>query len=453
MTKNLIANVTLAAVGLSGLVCAGCGSSESATAPPPKLAPVHALPKQAFTPALPKKAPAPAPVPAPPASAPALPVPVPPPPAEAVPPPSASGGQRKPVSPVLAWEAIERRLARADRDSTAVAEAQLAGINEFFAGRKRGARPFAQAVLGMQGKFASIGCLLGDAAGGLDQLLGGQPHPPAFSHYAREQFGVHVFTTRQLQKAIDRAVAGYAGDVRALEGRLLVDLRADLDDAGFDFTRALPVIRAGKAVAGESNAMISQAIDAAAKDFSATIVKFAVSTAIGNAVGDRLTSVGDSGIKQLGINFGAGVAVDKVLDEGIARAGYDPESALAAKVTAALDRMRVLLIEGNARTVRNYSILLAYRDGHPDQTIRSACREATNVMERGANLGLRRGLLALHAERSRFRKAALRKLFFGDGAPVETVIPVRIDPEITFTPDEILKLARQYRDFYGVRQP
>jgi hypothetical protein len=333
---------------------------------------------------------------------------------------------------------------------------QLARINDFFAARKRGAGPFAQAVLGTEGKAQAAGALAEGAVNAVGELFGNKPSagPDSFTRYVGRCFRLHVLDTGQLQKTIDHAVAGYAGDVRALEGKLLVDLRADLDDAGFDFTRALPAIRGGDAVAGQTDAMISQAIDAAVADFSATIVKFAVSTVIGNAVGDRLTQDGDSGVKKFGVNVAAGMAVDKVLDEAISRAGYDPEGALAAKVTAALDRMRERLMEGNPGAIRNYSILCIYRDSYTDQTIRSACREAADVMERGANLGLRHRLLTLHAERRDFRAATLRKFVLGVGEPPDdTIFSARSRPENVYPPGQILELARECRDFYGARKP
>jgi hypothetical protein len=146
--------------------------------------------------------------------------------------------------------------------------------------------------------------------------------------------------------------------------------------------------------------------------------------------------------------------VDKALDEAIARAGYDPEGALAAKVTASLDRMRALLVEGDPRAVQNYSSLCAFRVGYPDAAIRAACGEAADAMDRGATLGLRRRLLALHAERSRLRTAALHKFVFGpDAPPAETAAPARIDPEKSSPPGQILEFARQCRALYGAQKP
>jgi hypothetical protein len=355
------------------------------------------------------------------------------------------------TNPRETWVAVASRLKQAERDSATAVESQLARVNEFFAGRKQGARPFAVAVLGTEGKLQATGAVVEGGASAIGELFGNKPAtgPDSFTLYVRRCFRQLVLDTGQLQTAIDGAVAGYAGEVRRLEGRLLVDLRADLDDRAFDFSRALPGTRAGDAVAGPGDAMISQAVNAATQDFMAMIVKFTVSTVVGNAVSDRLTREDDSQLKKLGVNFAVGMAVDKALDEAIARAGYDPEGALAAKVTASLDRMRALLVEGDPRTVQNYSSLCAFRDRYPDAAVRAACREAADIMEHGANVGLRRRLLALHEQRSRLRTAALNKFIFGPGAPpAETAAPSVIDPEKSSPPAQILQFARQCRAFY-----
>ncbi len=376
--------------------------------------------------------------------------------ADSPPPAAANVPAARKTDPRDAWAAVAARLDQADRESAESVESQLARVNEFFTERKQGARPFAEAVLGTEGKLQATGGLIEGAASALGELFGNKPAtgPDSFTIYVRRSFRRHVLDAGQLEKAIDSAVAGYGGEIRRLEGRLLVDLRADLDDAGFDVTRALPEIRAGAAAAGQGDAMISQAVEAAAADYSAMIVKFAVSTVISNEVADRLTKDGDSRLKKFGINIAAGVAVDKVLDEAVARAGYDPEGALAAKVTSSLDRMRVLLVDGWPQAAQHYSALCAFRDGYPNEAIRAACREAATVIERSPSLGLRHQLLALHAERSRLRAAALRKFVFGPDAPAaESAAPARIDPKKSSPPAQILQFARQCRDYYGAQKP
>ena len=293
-------------------------------------------------------------------------------------PPKAASHARNAV-----WEAAVPRIRQAELDCLAAVESQVAGINEFFTERKQGARPFATAVLGTEGKLQATGALAEKAAGALGELFGSKPSrvPDSFTLYVGRSFRQHVLDTEQLQKAIDGAVASYEAEVRRLEAKLLVDLRADLDDASLDIAGALHEIRAGNAVAGHGNAMISKAIEAAVGDYSATIVKFAVSMVISNAVSDRLTRDGDSTLEKLGINFAVGVGVDKALDEALARGGYDPEGDLAARITSSLDQMRFRLIEGDPQAVKAYLALRGWRRTHPDAIVRTACRKATDAIE------------------------------------------------------------------------
>jgi hypothetical protein len=195
--------------------------------------------------------------------------------------------------------------------------------------------------------------------------------------------------------------------------------------------------------------MVAQAVDAAAEDFVAMFVKLAISWVVGDAVAAQFTNDDDPFLKKQGINFAAGMAVDKAMDEAIAQSGYDPEGALAAKVTASLDRMRTLLIDGDDPG-RHYFALCTFRDGYPDEEVRTACRVAAEAMHVPANLGLRHRLRLLHDERSRRRAAVLFKSVFGTEAPSPAVT---LDPETTSPRDQILQFAGQCLNLYGGQQP
>src|ERR1035437_2288877 len=59
---------------------------------------------------------------------------------------------KKPSEPDDIWTAAAPRLNRALRESNDAMTARIAKLDEFFAERKEGARPFAEAVLGLEGK-------------------------------------------------------------------------------------------------------------------------------------------------------------------------------------------------------------------------------------------------------------------------------------------------------------
>jgi len=270
------------------------------------------------------------------------------------------------------------------------------------------------------------------------------------ARYVERCFHQHVLDDEQLQKAVDGAVAGVDAEVRELEARLLVDLRADMD-----FTADFPGIRVGLRADGQRYDAMFQAVDASAEDFvNMLLVRLPISWVAGDAIGGKLTGANDSFLKKQVINLAANRGVDKVLDIAAAQAGYDPEGALADKVTAALGRMRSLLIEGDPKADKTYWSLCAYRDGYPDETIRKACREAAAAMEPCAIVGLRHRLLGHLSERSRLREEALRKLVFGPGAPPDQAAAApRIDPQKCVSPEQILQSARRCRAYYGGEQP
>ena len=344
------------------------------------------------------------------------------------PPPDKATPARK-----AAWAAAIPRIRQAELDSQAAIKSQLARIDEFFAARKEGARPFAAAVLGTEGKLQAAGAAVEGAVKVLDELFGSKPArgPDSFTLYVGRSFRQHVLDTGELQKAIDDSVAAYRGELQRLEGKLLVDLRADLDDTGLDFAGALPGVRANDAVGNQGNAMIAEAVKDAAGDFSAMIVKFAVSTAIGNAVSDRLTRKEDSGLKKLGVNLAVGAAVDGAIDAGLAQAGYDPERDLSAKVTASLDRMRARLVDGDPRAVEAYLYLRLNRLLYIDPAVHAACRRATDAIEGSGDLGLRQTLLVVHDRRVEARRAGLYRLILGTDPAVQPSLRLPMGDQIT----------------------
>ena len=371
--------------------------------------------------------------------------------ADSSPPPAAGSGPeaRKP-DPQAAWAAATRRMTEDEGEAAKALESQLARINAFFAERKQGARPFAAAVLSTEGKLQATSALVEGAASALGELFGNKPSrgPDSFALYARRAFRQHVLDTEQLEKVINAAVAGYGAEVQRLDAKQLVDLRADLDDAGLDLAGALPEIRAGNMVAGHGHVIVSQAIDACANDYCASIVKFAVSMVIGNAISDRFTQDDDSNARKLAINLGVGAGVDKALDETLARAGYDPEGELAAKVTASLERMRVRLVDGDPQAVKAYDYMRSWQWTWPDTDVATACNRASDAIERSGELGLRRSLQAMYDRRAEARRRAFLRFIFGPPAAPRTRTALKVPQG-----DQVVKYAQTCEAFWKGKRP
>jgi hypothetical protein len=225
--------------------------------------------------------------------------------------------------PVTVSEVV---LSEEDRDSAKAVESELAAIKEFFAGRKRGARRFAEAVLGFEGElraaFGITDCI-GDA---LLEFFGSKPNPgdDNFTYYIRRSFREHVLDAGLLQQAIKESVSGYAAEAKRIEAEMLVGVGSDVDLSG-----AWPEIRSG-----ERDSMIAEAREAAANDLVVEIGRQAVSWVLEDAIADQLTSKNDPLIKRGPIILGTGLAVDKAFDAGMAQFGCDPEGKLAVTIAA-----------------------------------------------------------------------------------------------------------------------
>jgi hypothetical protein len=441
--KAIRTHVMLAALALSGLVSAGCGSGESATPPAPA-----ALTKKAVSPA------PPAPVPAPP-----TPVPAPPAPAAAPPPPGAFGAERKPASPAVTWAAVVTRMEQSDREADCAAAARVAQLDAFFAERKRGARPFAEEILGVWHKLAHADALAGrgiaqagKAISGLfkteeelrrDELawpLPGESDDP-YTYKTWLVFERLVMKGTDFKAATESAATAFVRDLQGLEARLLVDLRADLADD--ELGRPAPAATDHSVGVVAVDAALADVLSVARTDLGVTIAQESLSFVVGNKVGDVFARGATAGLGKLALNITGNLAVDQALGKARERAGYDAEADVAARVVRTLDGIRNRLVEGDPQAVKAYQALRAWRRGHPDPAVRIVCREATDAIEHSGGLGLKQSLRAVHDRRAEVRRAALSRLILGSDAGVQA-----IDPQTMSSSDQILNYAQQCAAFW-----
>ncbi len=211
-------------------------------------------------------------------------------------------------------------LSRADRESEAAIEAEIGKLAAFFEESKRGAKPFADEVLGLEAKLRLTGSKLENGANAVYAFFRGTGDrgPDRFNRYVRDCFERHVLKRTQVQKAIDGAFAGYQAELERIEARLLVDLRADLDASEIGVMRPLAPMKAEAIVSDAWNRAIADAADWASNDLCVSIGKFALSWIGGDMAEKQITSANDSALKRHGVNLAAGAAIDMALDEGLA---------------------------------------------------------------------------------------------------------------------------------------
>src|SRR5690348_13176869 len=122
--------------------------------------------------------------------------------------------EEEPTSP--AWEKAKPKLAEADRRSAWACERRLNELAKFFDEHRKGCRPFAESVLSLRGKWKLVtsSILMDDER----------------ARFLSTEFSRHVFTPKDLRTVQQSTVEGCLNELDAIEGQLLVDIRADLAD-------------------------------------------------------------------------------------------------------------------------------------------------------------------------------------------------------------------------------
>jgi hypothetical protein len=326
----------------------------------------------------------------------------------------------KKLDPRDAWAAAVPRMLQADRESIEAAHQRLETVKQYLEERKRGARPFAEAVLNLKGKALYTAGLAAQAGNAIGEVFGASTSPSnGFNLYVRDCYREHVIgETRQLQKVIDDATAGYAGDVKAIEAQLLVDLRSDLADDAVHLKDPLPGLSATGMLKFACDQAVARAVEDAGSDFAAMIVSGAVSWVAGDVIGNQFISENDSAAKKLGVNVVAGAVVDQAIAGAMAQAGYDPVAKVAAKAVESLDLTCNLLIESYTDVAPLFPRVLYLSIGHPNNDVRLAFVRAVEAMESSPSLGLRARLYKRQFAQSRQRTIALYSYLFGPNAEV-----------------------------------
>ena len=363
--------------------------------------------------------------------------------------PSAAQAEQVPPTPDALWATAVSRLEQADQESAAAIRTRLATLDAFFGERKKGALAFAREMLGTEAKLevaASVALIPLEC---LDELLSGKESGPnRIERFATANFRRHVLEPGQMRKAVDQAVSGYEGDVREIEGRLLVDLRLDLGDGEMGSARNDHSIVEGSDIDQDFRGLINRTVDTGCLDALYSIGGFVASMWASDKLADGLVGSSAHPAVRFGANVVIGDQIDNVLDGAMTKAGYDPEAEIVGRVSRSLDAIRAGIVEDDPSVVERYSPLRAYRDRYPDLTVRTACRDAATVMERAANIGLRRRMLAEQAERSLLRKAAVHKSIFGPDVPFTLTVQL-LDPEKCVPREQLLRFAEQCRTFYA----
>ena len=239
----------------------------------------------------------------------------------------------------------EPHLLRAERECDLIIGEHLKSLDQFFAEKKRGTRPFADDVLGWASKWRLIADNVPFSSGGRHEK------------YIRERFEFHIFKPSDLEAAVKQVVSSYLRHVRSIESKMLVDLRAD--GAEFPSAFALSAIDEHQLEAS-FDAALARATQATGSDLrddlAAGIVTFIagevlahVAVRLGVSAG-ILAAGGATGWATLGVGFVVGLIVDQTV-VWVWDWWADPKGNLATDLDKKLDDIHRLIIEGDEEVV------------------------------------------------------------------------------------------------------
>ncbi len=315
-----------------------------------------------------------------------------------------------------AWNVIQPRLDAADRAAQAALEEQLRGVDEFFQHREAGVTPFAEAVLSLRGKWEFAKSKLPTA------------DDDAHLRYLNAKFEEHLFKIDDLKQTVEHAIGGFVSRVQGIEGKLLVDVRADLSDGELAAAGLPKFLLNDAAFRAEFDRAVAGAAAEAAGDFQVAVSREVVSFVAGEVAAQVAVRVATAVAARLGVSAGvlgtgaaagwatfgvglvAAVVVDAAISQAAKMAGYDPTARVSEKVQGVLAQVRSLLVDGNPEARQALEQLRNMQANDADAGVRAECRKAADAIEAGGNLGLRSELLKLHEVRARLRREALRRL-------------------------------------------
>ncbi len=248
------------------------------------------------------------------------------------------------VTPESIKARIEPALAQADRESQAAVVEVLRPLADFFADARSGTDAFADAALGWSSKWRLV----------VDKL----PFTRNDRHdtFLREALEEHVFRASDLATAIEQATRGYADRLTAIENRLLVRLREDLDDLP---PQTLATPTDPETLAAAYNRAMQEAMQHVGADVGADVATLLVSLVSQEVLAQVAVRLGASaGVLAVGAGsswatFGIGLVVGVIVDQIITWVWdwyADPEGTLSAELKRRLDQLHTLIVEGDDQT-------------------------------------------------------------------------------------------------------
>jgi len=239
-----------------------------------------------------------------------------------------------------ARERTLRHLDAADRAGRQAIDRQLKPLEDFFAQARKRTPGFAEEVLGWGSKWRFVA----------DRM----PFTRSDRHeeFLKLAFTAHLFTADQLEKQLRQVVKGYLAESEAIENRLLVDVRSDLQDLP-------PLLLASRLDAAAFELAFAEALQRASARTGAGLRQDVAQEVVSQVVGQVLAQVAvrlgvsagvlgtgaATGWATLGIGLVVGIIVDQVIS-WVWDWAADPKGNLARELDGKLDELRKSIVDG-----------------------------------------------------------------------------------------------------------
>jgi hypothetical protein len=241
-------------------------------------------------------------------------------------------------------ELAKPHLKLAEEECQRAVDEHVKSLNVFFADAKKNTRPFAEEALSWASKRRLIADHVPYTAGGRHEK------------YLRERFEELVFKPAQLEATVDAVIRSYMDHVRSIEGKMLVNLRADVSDFPDDYMLAQidddkvreiydkTIAEAGRAaVADLRGNMGTELVSLITSEVLTQVaIRIGISTTI-------LEGGAASSLATLGAGFVIGLIVDQIVS-WVWDWWADPTGNLAGQLDKKLDEINRLLVDGTDKT-------------------------------------------------------------------------------------------------------
>jgi len=240
-------------------------------------------------------------------------------------------------------ELASPHLQSAASQSHAIIDEQLAPINQFFKSTKEGTAKFAELSLGWGSKWRLV-------ADGVPYTKGNR-----HSEYLRSKFEEYVFTPDQFEKVIRQSVDGYLDELRSIEGKMLVAIRADIND--FPVDSSLKHLDSKQWQTAFDDA-IARASAATTDQLESDVGTQLVSIITGEILTQVAVRLGiSSGILTVGAasgwtTFGVGLVIGVIIDQIVTVAWdhwSDPKGKLIKQLNMKLEELNILIRNGDSQ--------------------------------------------------------------------------------------------------------